>query len=133
VQVRSRVPVDYQWRYNGSVLAGATNATSVIPIFQFNKAGRYTCEVSNFAGAAASAEAVLQVREGVRLQASGFAADGSFRFLLSGELGSKTVIAASSNLIDWLPVFTNPVANRSVEFIHSKALSQRYRFYRPVE
>jgi hypothetical protein len=78
-------------------------------------------------------EAVLQAREGLRLQVGGFTADGSFRLLLNGELGPATVIQASSNLVDWLPILTNPALAGSIEFIDRSAANQRYRFYRAVE
>lgn len=54
-------PFCYQWRKDGANLASATNATLILPAVTVGQAGRYSVVVSNLAGSAPSAEAVLQV------------------------------------------------------------------------
>jgi len=60
-EVRSSVPVAYQWRFNGVNLAGATNTTLELSTVGLEAAGAYSLVVSNRYGALASSEAVLSV------------------------------------------------------------------------
>jgi pectate lyase len=59
--VTGTVPRTLQWFFNDAPLAGATNATLVLPNSQFSHAGKYSLAVSNQAGAALSATATLVV------------------------------------------------------------------------
>jgi hypothetical protein len=43
------------------------------------------------------------------------------------------VIYASSNLLDWRPIFTNPPLPGSLQFIDSSATNSQVQFYRAVE
>lgn len=54
-------PLAYQWRFNSADLAGASTATLVLTNFQPVQAGRYSVLVTNMAGTAASAEAILSL------------------------------------------------------------------------
>lgn len=54
-------PLFYQWRYSGANIAGATNATYVIPRVRRDSAGAYSVLVFNAAGSAESSSAVLTV------------------------------------------------------------------------
>ncbi len=53
--------ISYQWRFNGSSLAGATNSMLNLAGLQLSQAGNYTVVVYNDAGAVESAPAVLTV------------------------------------------------------------------------
>ncbi len=54
-------PFRYQWRWNGAAVSGATNANLIFPAIQRAQAGDYSCVVSNMAGVATSAVAVVTV------------------------------------------------------------------------
>jgi hypothetical protein len=54
-------PLSYQWRYQGGLIPGATNATLILTNVQSAHAGDYSALVGNPAGAVASAVARLQV------------------------------------------------------------------------
>jgi hypothetical protein len=59
-------PFQYQWIYgdpNGTNIDGATNAALILPGVQLTDAGLYSVVVSNFLGATASADALLNVVE----------------------------------------------------------------------
>jgi hypothetical protein len=54
-------PLQYQWQFNNTTLAGATNASLLLTNVQPAQAGNYRATVFNPAGAATSAVAVLTV------------------------------------------------------------------------
>jgi hypothetical protein len=54
-------PLFYQWRFNGSPIAGATNTMLVLTNLQFSQAGNYTALAFNEAGSVESDAAVLTV------------------------------------------------------------------------
>jgi len=55
-------PLAYQWRFNGTNLAGASNTSLVLASIQSTDAGNYSVVVTNAAGAVTSSVAVLNVR-----------------------------------------------------------------------
>ena len=59
--VGGSAPLAYQWRFNGTNLAGATNVTLVRSNVQPVHAGNYTLVATNLAGSATSSVAVLSV------------------------------------------------------------------------
>jgi hypothetical protein len=54
-------PLSYQWLFDGSPLADATNATLTLAGAQFSDAGQYAVVVSNAGGSVSSSPAVLTV------------------------------------------------------------------------
>lgn len=64
VSASGTAPLRYQWRFNGSPMGGATNATFSISNVQTFNAGFYDVVVSNGAGAATSQRAALTVLNG---------------------------------------------------------------------
>ncbi|MBN2505306.1 MAG: immunoglobulin domain-containing protein [Verrucomicrobia bacterium] len=54
-------PLGYQWRFNGSALPDATNATLILPAVAFTDTGTYSVVVSNAFGIAVSDDAMLTV------------------------------------------------------------------------
>jgi hypothetical protein len=61
VAVTGTAPFTYQWTKNAAPMAGETNATLVIASAQAGDAGSYRVTVSNVAGSATSAAAILVV------------------------------------------------------------------------
>ena len=122
-----------QWRWNGVPLAGQTNATLTLTNFQAAQAGIYSVIASNYLGTLTNEVATLAVAELLRLHSAAFLANGTFRFLLSGNLSPNTVVQASSNLLNWLPIFTNPVSTAPIEVIDSGTSNRPFRFYRAVQ
>jgi hypothetical protein len=122
-------PFSYQWRFNGTNLAGATNLTLVLTNVQLADAGVYALRVTNSAGYA-SASATLAVGtvwlEGVSQ------AVGGCQFNLHSPTGALCVVEASTNLVNWTPLatltngtgltaFTTPVAGFPRRFYRVKA------------
>jgi hypothetical protein len=57
-----------------------------------------------------------------------------FQFQVSGGDGSgPIVISASTNLIDWIPIFTNPAFIGTVPFVDPAATNLPRRFYKAAE
>ncbi|MEI8288547.1 MAG: FG-GAP-like repeat-containing protein [Verrucomicrobiota bacterium] len=54
-------PLSYQWQFNGTNLAGATNAILTLANVQLSQAGNYALQVTNIAGTAFSSNTVLTV------------------------------------------------------------------------
>lgn len=61
VAAKGTNPLGYQWRKNGSDIAGATSATYVITGVQMSHAGTYTVNVSNSVGSTLSNAATLTI------------------------------------------------------------------------
>jgi uncharacterized repeat protein (TIGR03803 family) len=61
VTVNGNLPLVYQWRFDGTNLAGATNSALVLPGVQFANAGNYTVVVTNSLGSVTSIAAGLRV------------------------------------------------------------------------
>ncbi len=53
-----------------------------------------------------------------------------FRFTLTGPAGSNAVIAASTNLLIWTPLVTNPLGSGTLTFTDAVATNFPRRFYR---
>jgi hypothetical protein len=56
-----------------------------------------------------------------------------FQLQLDGLAGSGLVIYASTNLKSWTPIYTNPTATGSIQFLDSNATNFPFRFYRAAE
>ena len=123
-------PLSYQWQLNGTNLVGATSALlkldNVIP----DQAGVYSVQVANLTDSVLSSNASLSVIPSSIpfIKAPAFFNDGSFQFQVYGVPGSQYVVAVSTNLVDWVPVNTNP---SPFNFADTNAPAQQ-RFYRVI-
>ncbi|MCX6921945.1 MAG: immunoglobulin domain-containing protein, partial [Verrucomicrobia bacterium] len=130
----------YQWRKDGIALtnsariAGATNNLLSISNLLLGDAGGYTVVVTNSYGSVTSAVATLTVSVIPRLSANaGSYSNGIFRFSLTGLSGTGTcVVEASTNLVQWLPVHTNPSPGTGFEYQEPVLPGRPARFYRAV-
>jgi hypothetical protein len=78
---------------------------------------------------AASAFFVVQP---VRFSSEGFS-NGTFRLQFVGAQGSNYVLQASSNLVNWTPLVTNPATTNILNFIDASAGNYPIRFYRVLQ
>jgi hypothetical protein len=124
------LPLGFQWRLNGTNLAGASQSSYMRANVQTNDAGDYSVVVTNVAGLATSSNASLNVLPLLPLQFDLIALQpgNQVRLVLSGENGSYAVLWAS-NFADWLPFTNVAISNGPVEFLDDSG-EQAQRFYR---
>ena len=126
-------PLDIQWQYNGTNLAGATNYYLVLTNVPFSAAGAYECIVSNPLGTVTNSCNLTVLRSTPQFNSSGTLSSAGFTGELDHLSGhGNVVIFASPDLVNWVPIFTNAPVTGSLQFLHSGATNQS-RFYRAVE
>jgi hypothetical protein len=59
--------------------------------------------------------------------------DNCLQLQLDGLDGRCLIIYASTNLVSWTPIYTNPTAAGSIQFLDSCATNYPFRFYRAVQ
>jgi hypothetical protein len=118
------------WSALGSGMNGGVNAL-VVSGGMLYAGGAFTTaggKVSAYA-----AEAILSPPPALFIVTTnvGFGfANNQFQFTLTGPAGSNAVISASTNLHNWLPLATNPLAGGSLIFTDALATNFPSRFYR---
>lgn len=128
-------PFTFQWQSNGANIGGATNSSLSLTNVQLNQSGTYSLVASNSYGS---------VTNTVALTVQPFAFNiGSTNFLMTANglklrvdsvyATNAVVLFASTNLLNWLPILTNPPATGSVLFLDSAATNLPRRFYRAIE
>ena len=125
----------YQWQFSNTNVQGATNSAIVLGNIQASNAGPYQVVLSNSYGAITSAAALLGVTGVPASFLSGPGAlqlsNGQFLFSLTGLTGQgAVVIDGSTNLLQWVPILTNPSAFGAATIIDSNASNFHQRFYR---
>lgn len=125
-------PPSFQWRCNGRLLAGATNATLNLTNVQATHAGQYSVTVSNFAGRIT--HEVAQVNVDVPLAAEGAqpVPGGGVRFVVVGNPGDRYVLQTSTNLHDWVARATNQLTGYEWVIVETNAPQDVFRAYRAI-
>jgi hypothetical protein len=136
-------PLTYLWQKNGSALSdggkvsGATTATLTLNNVSTNEAGSYSVVVTNVAGSVTSSNAVLTVTPVLHFDTSPSGlrwTTNGFLLTVVDLLGQGAVtIYASTNLIDWEGLLTNPPTTGTWQFIDTEATNWDKRFYRASE
>jgi hypothetical protein len=89
------LPLAYQWRRNGTNLAGATQASLTLTNVDATRAGTYTALVTNILGAALSSEAALTVLD------PGIVSHPQNQFVIAGAPAVFRVIAGGTPLLHY--------------------------------
>ncbi|HSY19656.1 MAG TPA: immunoglobulin domain-containing protein [Candidatus Acidoferrales bacterium] len=129
VTMSGQSPFKYQWKFNGTNLAGQTAATLSITSAKPANSGAYMVQVSNSAGLTNSAVAMLTVitNTAATIAMPAVATPGQFAFQIPGEATLKYVIEATSDFQNWTPVQTNTAP---FTFTQTNASSYDQRYYR---
>jgi hypothetical protein len=128
-------PLSYQWRKDGTNLAGATGATNRIGAAQSTNAGNYAVVVTNVAGSVTSAVAALTIVI-VPPQINSLVPVGGGLFTLSGTgpVGEPYRLLATTNvtlpLANWPVVDTGVFTDGLFSFTEAQAANYAQRFYR---
>ncbi|MSU59670.1 MAG: hypothetical protein EXS35_16140 [Pedosphaera sp.] len=131
-------PLSYQWQFNGTDLIGQTNALLTIGNIPVTAAGQYRVIVSNAFGVVTSAVTIVTVtRESLRFDssASGVKYSNSvptIKLLGAAGAGNLTVLA-STDLVSWTSILTNPPVVGPFTFTDYDATNYPNRYYRAVE
>ena len=67
-----------------------------------------------------------------QLSASLSGTPGSFQFTVTGQSGQEYIIQASTNLVNWVDVYTNPDYTAPFNFVDPNETNYTSRFYRVV-
>jgi pectate lyase len=125
--------LSYHWYFNTNTpVPGATGPVLTLTNIQNANAGVYTVVVTNVAGTVTSTNAILAVSGGgspqpqVSAQVLG---NGAFSLTVSGGSGSDFIVQASTNLIDWVGIYTNLSAT-PFTWSDTNAANFGLRFYR---
>ncbi len=124
-----------QWQFDGANLPNATNYTLFITNAQITNAGFYQAIVTNLNGATTSCVVSLSITDvPVRFLTSGGAmwyGGGQFSVEVSNLTGQGAmVIEASTNLMQWAPICTNPSGFGTAPFTDAAAGNFPFRYYR---
>jgi hypothetical protein len=130
-------PLSYHWNFNGTPLTGATNSVLILSNVLTGAKGNYTLVVTNSAGSITSSVATLAVTiPNFMLSCSGGAGLGmtsnGFAFQFSAPIGSSYTILATTDLVNWSPIATNPVNISPVIFTDQASTNQFQRFYQVI-
>ena len=128
-------PIGYQWQFNGTNLARATNSSLTITSVQPTNSGTYTLTITNPYGSFVT-NVTLFVQPFALNTASTnlWLTTSGLLMHVDGVLTPNAlVIYASTNLTSWLPILTNPPATGSVQVLDSSATNLPFRFYRAGE
>ncbi len=129
VSAVSATPLAYQWRFEGTPLAGATSSLLFLDGVTPERAGQYSVAISNNAGMIFTAPANLNVMcpPGLRVIV---AAHGSESTLEVPGFDMPVVVMVSTNLVDWTELVRLPAAAGATNLIDVGASASRSRFYR---
>ena len=137
VTATGAAPLVYHWFFNDGLLPGATNSDFSLPTAGRLAAGSYQVVVSNLFGSATSSAVTLSITDvpasfdPTRVEVD--ASAGLFRAWLVDLTGQGPVeIDASTNLMDWSPVATNPSGFGQAAFVDASATNICRRFYRAL-
>jgi hypothetical protein len=121
----------YQWFFNGTNLAGATNTMlSLQNAFPAN-AGAYIVVVTNAFGSVTSNPAMLTVLP-LGITAPTMLASGQFRFSFDSATGVNYAVQYSTNLTQWFPWVTLGGIGVSLTLIDPNTAGSQQRFYRII-
>jgi uncharacterized repeat protein (TIGR03803 family) len=90
-------PLSYQWLFDGTIIAGATNFSLVLNNVQSSNAGSYEVVVSNSYGSATSSVATLSVNQGTPSDEFTFTTNGD-AITITGYTGLGDVVTIPTNI-----------------------------------
>jgi dienelactone hydrolase len=142
VGVTGVAPITYQWLFDGTAIAGATNNAFLVANPQPAQWGYYSVIVSNASGSVTSQVAELKVFVSAPHSFSSvqLESDGSMSLTFKGETTASFApyydlypLETSTNLVNWAPLVTLQRRNGALDtlqFLDADASMFSERFYR---
>ena len=128
------LPFTYQWRYNGSDIPGAINASLQITNVKTSQAGTYQVRIKNpFGRAVLSQDAQLCVlhEDEVHILSANMLANRSVcRVLICGPVGQSFYLQASTDLKNWTVLTQFTFASNLYEYLDGDAVKYPGRSYK---
>jgi hypothetical protein len=128
-------PLAYQWQLNGTNLLNKTNTFLNFSGVQPTNAGIYTVIITNGFGSIATNATLWVGQFALNTGPTNlFMSTNGFQLNLGGVLTTNPVVVfGSTDLVNWLPLFTNSATTGSVQFLDVTATNLPARFYRAQE
>ena len=128
-------PYNFQWQFNGSILANQTNAILTLSNCQLTNSGTYSVVITNNYGSASTNATLFVQPFAINTSSTNLLmTTNGFQLLMNGILTTNPVIILeSTDLLNWLPVYTNPATTGSIQFLDVMATNLPARFYRGQE
>ncbi|HEV7927968.1 MAG TPA: choice-of-anchor tandem repeat GloVer-containing protein [Verrucomicrobiae bacterium] len=124
-----------QWQFDGADISNATNYTLAITNAQIADAGSYQAILTSTNGGTESSVVTLSITNVPATLPSTAGSllygNGQFSMVVTNLTGQgAVVIEASSDLVQWTPIYTNASGFGAAPFIDSTAGNYAVRFYR---
>ena len=119
----------YQWSFNGTNIAGATNVSITLSNISSANFGTYQFRATNSVGAAFSIPADVVPESPLHITTPRFGTNG-FTFSARGPAGTNYVVERSSDLNAWTPIHTNRAQTGLFSFGDPAVSGSSYFFYR---
>lgn len=128
----------FQWQFNGVNISGATNSTLTLTDVNWTNTGSYRAIITYPTGSITSPNMTLNVPRSPLLFSSASlsyeATNGAFQMLLTGSSGVYPVVFyTSTDLVNWVPVYTNPPTTNVIDFTNVPPTATPQMFYRAAE
>jgi hypothetical protein len=122
----------YQWRLEGTNIAGATGSSYTLVNAQYTNAGNYTVLVTNIAGSLSSSNALLTILPAApaQLQTVAVLPDGSLQLQLAGDPGATYFVQSSTNLVDWTALTNVTLIGDTITFDAGSVTNDVQRYFR---
>jgi hypothetical protein len=127
--------VAYQWQLNGTNLFNQTNTFLSLSGAQPENSGVYSVSITNDYGSVVTNATLWVAQLGLTTSRTNlFLSTNGFQLEVDGILTSNSVIIlGSTDLVNWLALFTNSPATGSIHFLDVYATNAPARFYRAQE
>ena len=143
VSITGLGPFGYQWQFggiditNGLTITTAQSDSLTVTNLAIVQAGSYSVAISNAYGSVTSAFATLSISNvAASFTANGGGiqfSNGSVVLQLTSLTGQGTIIVeVSSNLVQWIPIYTNPPAFGQIQIVDPVASNYPSRYYRVI-
>jgi len=122
--------LSYQWRFNGTVIPGATESNLHLTNVQPENQGQYQVYINDITGTLLSAPASLSLAARPSLSNARVLANGLFSLTVNGSAGAVYAIEGSPDVAAWTEIGTVSNATGQVDFIDPASGTNAFKFYR---